>query len=96
MKLKKKMDRKDVYTALDTEREYQEKMTINSDRPDMISEFNTSTALLAMDVTLERAKSAWYNDNPDDSYQDTMEHLRKIAGMIVQMGEKYGIPNREL
>jgi len=61
------MDRKEVYKALDSEREYQEKMTINVDRP----------------------------DNPEDSYQDTMEHLRKLGGMIVQMGEKYGIPKRK-
>ena len=90
------MKRKNVYKAIDTERAYQEEMTNSSDRPDMISEFNISTALLAMDVTMDKAKEIWYNDNPIDKYQDTMELLRKIAGMAVQMGEKYGMPNRIL
>jgi len=89
------MKRKNVYKAVDSERDYQTKMTEATNRPDMISEFNISTALLAMEETLTRARATWYHDNPDDKYQRTMEHLRKIAGMAVQMGEKYGMPNRQ-
>lgn len=90
-----RMERKDVYKALDTEREYQEDMTKADFRPDMIEDFDISTALLAIEVTLDRAKHTWYDDTPQAAYQETMEHLRKIGGMVVQMGEKYGMPDRE-
>jgi len=90
------MKRKNVYKAVDSERDYQTKMTEATNRPDMISEFNISTALLAMDVTMTEAKRTWYHDNPEDKYQKTMDLLRKIAGMAVQMGEKYGMPNRKM
>ena len=89
------MKRKQVYKAIDTERKYQQEMTDSETRPDMIEDFDISTALLAMDVTLEKAKYVWYHDNPKDKYQYTMELLRKIAGMAVQMGEIYGMPDRK-
>lgn len=95
MKNKNKMQRSQVYNVLDTEREYQQKETDNTERPDMIEDFDISTALLAMDVTLEKAKYVWYYDNPKDNYQNTMELLRKLGGMVVQMGEKYGMPKRK-
>jgi hypothetical protein len=90
------MKRKEVYKAIDTEREYQQRETDDIFRVDMIEEFNISTALLAMDVILEEAKFEWYHDNPKDKYQKTMDLLRKIAGMSVQMGEKYGMPDRKI
>lgn len=89
------MKRKEVYKAFDTERAYQQEMTDSADRPDMIEEFNISTAILAMDVTMTKAKETWYYDNPEDGYQKTMDLLRKVGGMITQMGEKYGMPERK-
>ena len=88
------MKRKKVYKAIDSEREYQDRETLNDDRPDMLPEFNLGQALTAIDIILTQAKAKWYNDYPP--YEDTMPLLRKIAGVCVKMGEMYGMPNRDV
>jgi hypothetical protein len=88
------MKREQVYKALDTEREYQEKHTANPDRPDMVEEFGLGQGILAMEHLLQTARFLWYSDNPQDNFQGTMEYIRKVAGVAVAMGEKYGLPSR--
>jgi len=90
------MKREEVYNSVDTEREYQERETVNPDNPAMIEEFNMGTAMQAMNVLLRKAGDVWYTESPENNYEGTMEQLRKIAGVCVQMGEKYGMPKRKL
>lgn len=89
------MERNDVYKSLDSERDYQERETKNPDRPDMIEEFNMGTAMQAMNVLLRKAGDVWYTESPENNYEGTMNILRKIGGVIVQMGEKHGLPERK-
>lgn len=76
------MDRSKVYKAFDTERDFQDQETQNPNRPDMI------------EVNLDKAKAEWYKDNPEENYQNTMEYLKKVGGIIIKLSEKYGIPKR--
>lgn len=85
--------RDDVYAAIDTERDFQDKETAKSSRPDMIDDFDISAGLSAMKVNLDKAFDIWYHDS--EPYADTMDILRKIAGICVKMGERYGMPYRE-
>lgn len=86
------MKREQVYKAIDSEREYQDTTTADDKVVRMIAPFNLGQGMLAMDVILSKAKGIWYNDYPP--YTDTMEYLRKIAGVCVMMGEKYGMKDR--
>lgn len=86
------MTRADVYTAIDTERAYQDAMTERSDRPDMVANMPLSSILLAMERLLHDARNKWYSDS--EPYSETMHLVRKVAGLAVKAGEKYGMPNR--
>lgn len=90
------MERNKVYKAVDSERSYQERETQNPDNPAMIEEFNMGTALNAMGVLMRQANDIWYTESPENNYEGTMDILRKISGVCVQMGEKHGMPERNL
>jgi hypothetical protein len=83
-----------MYALVCDEREYQRKRIADPNLPDMI-ELDMPGLLLALDVTLTRAKQEWYSDSSANSYQNTMEHLRKAAALIFAAGEKYGMPERK-
>ncbi len=83
-----------VYDAIDTERDYQDIMTNNPTVTDMIENFRIGDALSAMQVNLAKAHAVWYADSAP--YQNTMTYLRKIAAICVNMGEQYGMPEREI
>ena len=88
------MDRSEVYEVIDTERNFQNEMTLRSDRPDMIEDLHVGDTLTAIQVNLDKAKEAWYKGSVP--HKDTMEYLRKVAGLVVQAGEKYGMPKRNV
>jgi hypothetical protein len=82
-----------VYEAIDTERDYQEKMKADSKRPDIIEDFHVGDALSAIQYNLDLARVSWYQGSAPHPL--AMEYLRKIAGLCVQAGEVYGMPNRK-
>ena len=86
------MKRTEVYKAISSERDFQEKMIANPDRPDMIEDLHIGDTLTAIQYNLDEAREAWYKGSVP--HQNTMEYLRKVAGLIVQAGENYGIPFR--
>ena len=86
--------RQEVYDAIDTEIEYREIEIQNPTKINMIEDFNMGSAMQALNVLHSKAGDTWYSDSPETDYQDTMEILRKVASVCVQMGEKYGMPNR--
>jgi hypothetical protein len=86
------MERTEVYKAIDSERDYQDQMTANPDRPDMIEDFHVGDGLTAIKYNLDKAVDAWYVGAVP--HQDTMKYLRKIAGIITKLGEVHGLPPR--
>jgi hypothetical protein len=88
------MQREEVYKAIDTEREYQIKMTANPERPDMIEDFHVGDALTAIQYNLNKAVDEWYKGSVP--HQDTIKYLRKIAALCVLCGESHGMPKRPL
>lgn len=81
------MTRQDIYKAIDSERLYQE---LNMDLS--TSDFPLSSAMEAIRFNLEKANKSWYREKAP--YIDSMEYIRKIAAICVQMGEKYGMNER--
>jgi hypothetical protein len=49
----------------------------------------------ALNVLMRKAGDIWYTESPENNYQGTMDILRKVAGVCVQMGEKHGMPVRK-
>ena len=86
------MERADVYKAIDSERDFQEEMTRNSLRPDIIIDFHVGDALSAIEYNLDKARDAWYKDAVP--HTDALKYLRKIAALCVKMGEAYGMEPR--
>ena len=89
------MTREKVYESIDSERDYQDYMTGFNPNGKMLNDFEISHAILNIEEFITLARKNWYTDNPKLCYQDTMEYLRKIAGVCVKMGEKYGMPTRK-
>ncbi len=87
------MKREEVFDVISQERDYQEMMSADPARPDMIEDFRISDVLNAIQFNLDVARKVWYRDS--HPYQHTMEYIRKISALSVQAGEKYGIPGRE-
>lgn len=86
------MKRKEVFNAIESERNFQEKNKPNNDSH-IVDDFPLGSGLSAIDEKLRVAKSIWYNTV--EPHQEAMDELRKIAAICVQMGEKYGMPERE-
>jgi len=92
-KLKKKiMKREDVYKILDGERDYQDRLSADAIRPDIIEDFHLGDNLTAMQYNLNKAIDAWYKE--PTPYKDTMEFVRKIGALCVKAGENFGMPSR--
>ena len=85
-------ERISVYNAIDSERDYQEKMKSDTSRPDMIPDLHIGDTIAAIQYNLDSARIAWYQGSVP--HKEAMEFLRKIAGLVVQAGEEYGIPKR--
>jgi len=89
------MNRKEVYESIDTEREYQDRMTKarEAEADYMVVNHDISHSLLNIEKFTREAVDKWYYESPENQYEATMEMLRKIAGVCVKMGEKYGVQN---
>jgi hypothetical protein len=85
-------NRQDVYVAIDSERDYQDRMTADISRPDMISDLHLGDTLSAIQHNLTLATTEWYQGS--EPHPRAMNFLRKIAGLCVQAGEKHGMPYR--
>lgn len=83
------MERKEVYEAIDSERDYQEKGKADLSRPDMIKDLHVGDTIAAIQYNLDKALEAWYKGATP--HINAMEYLRKVAGLCVQAGEEYGM-----
>lgn len=86
------MHRSEVFNAIDSERNYQNHLTMRDDRPDVPPDTPLSTILLAMNHLMMDAQKQWYVDH--EPYTATMNILRKVSALAVSAGEKYGMPMR--
>lgn len=86
------MKREDVYKSIDSERDFQDKLTADQSRPDMIADLHVGDTLTAIQYNLNKAVDAWYVGAVP--HQESLKYLRKIAALIVKAGETYGLPNR--
>ena len=86
------MTQEEVLRIIVSERNYQESMK-DQENSHVTNDFPMSAALLCIEKLLNDAREDWYyNGKP---YEKTMASIRKIAAVCVQMGENYGIKERE-
>lgn len=81
------MNRKNVFDAIDSERDYQDrKWGTLAEHPHEVGGY-----LTLMDVHLQRAKAAWAGASND---LGALEELRKVLSIGVACAEQHGIPSR--
>lgn len=86
------MERREVYKAIDSERDYQNKMIADDNRPDMIQDFHIGDTISAIQHNLNKSLEIWYKGA--EPHEEAMVYIRKIAALCVQAGEKNGMSNR--
>jgi len=88
------MEREEVYNHIDSEREYQDWRWDNGDRTDRVPDEEKSPAewLNYIEYCLNEAKKANYFLNKEE----TMNNIRKIAGLAVRAMEIHGCPQRQI
>lgn len=82
-----------VYRTLDGERDYQDDMSRDPARPDMVQEMSMGEIILATEHALSEARRAWYSDSRP--YPATIEYLRKVGGLVVKAMEQFGVVERK-
>lgn len=87
------MTEEEVFKVLSEERKFQKQMVADPSRPDMIEDFHVGDGLAAINYNLRKAEEAWYKGAVP--HMETMEYLRKVAAVVVQLAERYGIPERQ-
>lgn len=87
------VSRSEVYAAIDSEREYQDRLWpehggASNPNPLTIGEF-----LVLLDDYLQKAKSQWTTERKPEV--QTLHIMRKIAGIAVNCMEQHGAPKRD-
>ncbi len=82
-----------VLESVKTEIDYQEKTTLDPNKPHMIKDFHVGDALSAIQYNLDKARDEWYNGS--SPHQESMEFIRKITAIGVKMGMVNGMPPRK-
>jgi hypothetical protein len=90
---RRRSTRETVFEALSGERTYQDAMSADPARPDMVPEMSMGEIILAMEHTLGEARRIWYGDSKP--YHATIEHLRKVGGLSVKAMEQFGVVYRQ-
>ena len=86
------MEREQVLSIISDERNYQEKLAADLDRPDVHSDMTMGEILLAMKHNLDRAIISWYSR--PYPYTEPMNFVRKVAALAVKAGETFEMPER--
>jgi glutathione S-transferase len=82
-----------VFEALSGERSYQDAMSADPERPDMVPEMSMGEIILAAEHALGEARRAWYSDSKP--YLETIGFLRKVGGLTVKAMEQFGVVYRQ-
>ena len=83
------MKRHEIYTAIDSERDYQDLKWGVVDDPNYVS-YEPAQFLIDIEIHLNKAKQANYNIDKEG----VMNELRKIAALAVKCGEIHGMTKR--
>lgn len=83
--------RQEVYAAIDSERDYQDRIWRNAagDGPNPLE---VGEAILAMEDYLEQARKIWCREHKPCA--QSLEFVRKVAGLAVSCMEQHGAPPR--
>lgn len=86
------MNRGSVYSAIDSERDYQDAGRGNAKRHEGRPEMTPGEYLLCMEKCLADARTAWY---APDGGTACLDHVRKVSALGVACMELYGAPFRD-
>ena len=78
--------RKEVFTAINSERDYQD------DKWGLEDTHSLEEWVLYMEEYIAKARKALADDEDDD---EALENIRKVAGLVVAAMEDHGAPQRE-
>ncbi len=81
--------REEVFKAIDSERDYQNKVWPRGQEP----EFSTGEEILLIEEYARRAREAWTGEKQGAEFE-TLNAIRKVAGIAVRCMEKHGAPQR--
>jgi hypothetical protein len=86
------MGRKDVYAAIDSERDYQENLWSNLNKTNN----SPSAFILWMEEYLSYARrlASTTDERPGKGLDDIMERIRKVTALGVACMEIHGVKNR--
>lgn len=87
-----KATRTEVYSAINTERDYQDAQRGNAKRHEGQPAMTPGEYILCMEKCLADARTAWYA--PDGGVK-CLDHVRKVAALGVSCMELHGAPHRE-
>lgn len=91
-----KTERSAVYTAIDSEREYQdEKWRENAGLVEGQPPRELAGELLMIEEYVARARKAWTDTPREQEAAVVTDIIRKIAGIAVRAMENHGAPGRE-
>lgn len=86
-------DRKTVYAAIDSERDYQDSQSGNARRhPEDPPTMTVAEHILYMEKCLHDAREACYHP---DGVVNALCHIRKVTALGVRAMESYGAPFRD-
>lgn len=88
-----KATRQQVYIAIDTERDFQDRMAGNSARANVEDNRDQGSLILLADVYLNRLKEAHAEPNSLGS-EKVSAAARKVAALLVMLMERQGAPHR--
>lgn len=89
------LDRAEVYAAIDTERDYQDRLWPDPERPGS-GEYNPLTIgefILLAEEYLRKARDEWTREKKPEV--NALNAIRKVAGICVNCMEQHGAPRRE-
>jgi hypothetical protein len=81
-----------VYRVVEDERQYQEEQKSKSESH-VVEDFPLGSALTAIRKLLKDAEEDWYHSTKP--HENSMDSIRKIAAICIQMGELNGMPKRK-
>ncbi len=85
-------DRKEVYAAIDSERDYQDSKWPQDGSPGFPNPLSIGEQILLAEEYLAQARLAWTREKRPEMM--TLNIMRKVAGICVNCMEQHGAPSR--
>ena len=90
------MERKDVYKAIDSERDYQNKIWDASNKSSNATCISAYILWMERYLHVARELASTSDETTGTATADAMmETIRKVAGLAVACGELHGMPSRK-